>query len=244
MRALRRPGRASGERYDPAVSTIEVVQGNIIRQVVDAIVTAANSSLQGGSGVDGAIHRAAGPQLALAGRDLAPCRPGDARATPAFALDPPIRYVIHTVGPVWRGGDHGESDVLASCYRRCLEVADEHGAGSIAFPAISTGIYGFPPEQAARIAVDTVRATQSAVGLVRLVAFDQRMHDRSRLRLPVRFRLLTVLGKRTGYSGVQPSSLMPRAAISRRTCPRICLPTRRRLGWPLERCHSSAVWSA
>lgn len=157
--------------------TIEVVRGNIIRQPVDAIVTAANSSLQGGSGVDGAIHRAAGPQLALAGRDVAPCKPGDAKATPAFALDPPIRHVIHTVGPVWRGGDHGEADTLASCYRRCLQVADELGVASIAFPAISTGIYGFPPEQAARIAVGTVRATPCEVALVRLVAFDQRTRD-------------------------------------------------------------------
>jgi O-acetyl-ADP-ribose deacetylase (regulator of RNase III) len=116
--------------YDPVVPTIEVVHGNITQQSVDAIVTAANSSLQSGSRVDGAIHRAAGPQLALAGRDLAPCRPGDAKATPAFALDPPIRHVIHTVGPVWRGGDHGESQTLASCYRRSLQVADENSASN------------------------------------------------------------------------------------------------------------------
>jgi O-acetyl-ADP-ribose deacetylase len=152
---------------------IEVVFGDITKQQVDAVVNAANESLLGGGGVDGAIHRAAGPRLAEAGAALAPCQPGDAKATPAFDLDPPIRHVIHTVGPVWRGGGYGEAAVLASCYRRSLQVADELGAHSVAFPAISTGAYGFPPELAARIAVDTVRSTATAVGLVRLVAFDQ-----------------------------------------------------------------------
>jgi O-acetyl-ADP-ribose deacetylase (regulator of RNase III) len=123
---------------------------------VDVIVTAANESLLGGGGVDWAVHQAAGPQLAQAGAAVAPCDPGDAKATPAFDLDPPVRHVIHTVGPVWDGGAYGETEILASCYRRCLQVADELGAGSVAFPAIATGVYGYPPEQAARIAVETI----------------------------------------------------------------------------------------
>src|SRR5262247_382052 len=113
---------------------IEVIRGDITREQVDAIVTAANESLLGGGGVDGAIHRAAGPRLAQAGGAIGPCDPGDALATPAFDLDPPIRHVIHTVGPIWEGGDFGEADTLASCYRRSLQVADELGAGSVAFP--------------------------------------------------------------------------------------------------------------
>ena len=156
---------------------IEVVLGDITREDVDAIVNAANQSLRGGGGVDGAIHRAAGPQLAQAGAMLAPCRPGDAVATAAFDLDPPVHHVIHTVGPVWKDGVHGEADTLASCYRRSLEIADSVGARSIAFPAISTGIYGFPPEQAAGIAVSTIQATPTAVERVRLVAFDQAAYD-------------------------------------------------------------------
>lgn len=126
---------------------------------VDAIVTGANESLLGGGGVDGAIHRAAGPRLAQAGGAIGPCEPGDAMATPAFDLDPPVRHVIHTVGPVWEGGDYCEADVLASCYRRSLEVANELGARSVAFPAIATGAYGFPSEEAARIAVTTIKST-------------------------------------------------------------------------------------
>ncbi|MBO4205986.1 O-acetyl-ADP-ribose deacetylase [Micromonospora echinofusca] len=153
--------------------TIEVVRGDITAQQVDAIVNAANESLLGGGGVDGAIHRAAGPRLAEAGSALAPCPPGDAKATPAFDLDPPVRHVIHTVGPVWEGGAHGEAEVLASCYRRSLAVADELGARTVAFPAIATGVYGFPAEQAARIAVSTIRSTPTGVELVRLVAFDE-----------------------------------------------------------------------
>jgi len=144
---------------------------------VDAIVTAANESLLGGGGVDGAIHRAAGPRLAEAGAAIGPCDPGDAMATPAFDLDPPVRHVIHTVGPVWEGGSHGEDDILASCYRRSLQIAHELGARSIAFPAIATGIYGFPPEQAAKIAVETIRSTPTAVERVRLIAFDQAARD-------------------------------------------------------------------
>ena len=156
---------------------IAVVLGDITAETVDAIVTAANESLMGGGGVDGAIHRAAGPRLAEAGAAIGPCPPGEAMATPAFDLDPPIRHVIHTVGPVWDGGGYGESDILASCYRRCLEVADGLTARSIAFPAIATGIYGFPPGRAARIAVATIRATQTDVTLIKLVAFDERTRD-------------------------------------------------------------------
>ncbi|WP_328650250.1 O-acetyl-ADP-ribose deacetylase [Micromonospora sp. NBC_00330] len=151
---------------------VEVVRGDITSEDVDAVVTAANESLLGGGGVDGAIHSAAGPRLAQAGAALAPCDPGDAVATPAFDLDPPIRHVIHTVGPVWEGGGYGEADVLASCYRRSLEVADEIGARSVAFPAIATGVYGFPADQAAKIAISTIRATPTTVERVRLVAFD------------------------------------------------------------------------
>ena len=156
---------------------IEAVLGDITRERVDAIVNAANSSLRGGGGVDGAIHRAAGRRLAEAGAALAPCRTGDAKATPAFDLDPPVRYIIHTVGPVWRGGDSGEPGLLSSCYRRCLEVADELAVQSMAFPAISTGIYGYPPRDAARIAVTTISQTPASVRLIRLVAFDQATLD-------------------------------------------------------------------
>jgi O-acetyl-ADP-ribose deacetylase len=166
------------------VATIEVVLGDITRQRVDAIVNAANDSLMGGGGVDGAIHRAAGPELAFAGRAVAPCRPGDAKATPAFRLDPPVHHVIHAVGPVWRDGSYGEPEVLASCYRRALEVADSLGARSVAFPAISTGIYGYPPDQAARVAVTTLRETPTGVEEIRLVAFDEatRAHLEAALR--------------------------------------------------------------
>ncbi|MEV0560916.1 macro domain-containing protein [Dactylosporangium sp. NPDC050588] len=156
---------------------IEVVLGDIVDEQVDAIVTAANESLLGGGGVDWAVHQAAGPRLAEAGAAIAPCDPGDAKATPAFALDPPVRYVIHTVGPVWDGGAYDEPAILASCYRRCLAVADELGVRSIAFPAIATGVYGFPPAAAARIAADTLRTTRTSVERVRLVAFDEEAMD-------------------------------------------------------------------
>lgn len=149
---------------------IEVVRGDITEQAVDAIVNAANTSLLGGGGVDGAIHRAAGPELLEACRKLEGCPTGDAKATPGFRL--PAKWVIHAVGPVWSGGERGEPEKLASCYRRSLAIADELGARSIAFPCISTGVYHFPKDAAARIAVETLRSTPSQVEEVRLVAFD------------------------------------------------------------------------
>jgi len=135
---------------------IELVQGDITEQDVDAIVNAANSSLLGGGGVDGAIHRAGGPAILAQSRLLGGCETGDAKATTAGEL--PARHVIHTVGPVWQGGGEGEDELLASCHRRSLEVAAELGSKTVAFPAISTGIYRFPVERAARIALATTAA--------------------------------------------------------------------------------------
>ncbi|HEX2701036.1 MAG TPA: O-acetyl-ADP-ribose deacetylase [Acidimicrobiales bacterium] len=150
---------------------IEAVRGDITAEQVDAVVNAANADLAGGGGVDGAIHRAAGAEeLRAACAELGRCKPGEAKATPGFALA--ARWIIHTVGPVWSGGGFGEEMRLTSCYRRSLEVADELGARSVAFPAISTGAYGYPPDQAARVAVRTLLATPTDVELVRLVAFD------------------------------------------------------------------------
>jgi len=156
-------------------------RGDITRQDVDAIVNAANSSLLGGGGVDGAIHRAAGPELVEQCRRLGGCNTGQAKATPGFRL--PARWVIHTVGPVWRGGGFGEPELLASCYRESLARADELHVRTIAFPAISTGIYGYPLDQAAAIAVDTLRATPTSVEDVLLMCFNDEAWEAYRLAL-------------------------------------------------------------
>lgn len=148
---------------------IELVQGDITRLQVDAIVNAANRTLLGGGGVDGAIHRAAGPDLKEACRKLGGAQTGEAKITPGFRL--PARYVIHTVGPVWHGGSHGEPELLASCYRNSLRLAREHALESVAFPAISTGAYGYPIEEATRIAIGETKAFLAANELPRRVVF-------------------------------------------------------------------------
>jgi O-acetyl-ADP-ribose deacetylase len=154
---------------------IEAVRGDITTQVVDAIVNAANSSLLGGGGVDGAIHRAAGPELLAECRLLGGCATGDAKATGAYRL--PANHVIHTVGPVWRGGAAGEPELLASCHRRSLDVARDVGARTVAFPAISCGIYGYPAELAAPLAVAAVRAHLHGIDLVRFVLFGDETYE-------------------------------------------------------------------
>jgi O-acetyl-ADP-ribose deacetylase len=154
---------------------LEAVRGDITAELVDAVVNAANAGLRGGGGVDGAIHRAAGAaRLQEACRAIGGCAAGHAVVTDGFAL--PARFIIHTVGPVWRGGTAGEPEILASCYRSALAVADEVGARSVAFPAISTGVYGYPSGEAAAIAVTTVGAADTQVSLVRFVAFDEATH--------------------------------------------------------------------
>lgn len=153
---------------------IELVRGDITRQDVDAIVTAANSQLRGGGGVDGAVHAAAGPHLLEACRPLAPCPAGSAVVTPAFDLAP-VTWVIHAVGPIYSGPQ--DAVVLASAYTTSLERADGVGAKSVAFPSISTGVYGYPIEAAARVSVDALRRATTRVELVRLVAFNEPVYD-------------------------------------------------------------------
>lgn len=148
------------------------LQGDITKAQVDAIVNAANATLLGGGGVDGAIHRAAGPELLAACEKLPGCATGDAKATPGFRL--PAKWVFHAVGPVWHGGAHGEDELLAGCYKRCMELAREHRVRSIAFPAISTGVYRFPSDRAAQIAIRTVKShlPDSGVAEVQFVCFN------------------------------------------------------------------------
>ncbi len=157
---------------------VELVRGDITSQRVDAIVNAANSSLLGGGGVDGAIHRAAGPELLAACRKIGGCPPGEARLTPGFRL--PARHVIHTVGPIWRGGGSGEDAILASCYRNSITLAGNAGVRSIAFPSISTGAYGFPLDRAARIAIEALRegaARWPDLETIRMVCFGNDTYE-------------------------------------------------------------------
>ena len=170
--------RHGEQRYDAALrirGRIFVVRGDITEQHVDAMVNAANTTLLGGGGVDGAIHRAAGPDLLAECRTIGGCRTGDAVITRGYRL--PARYVIHTVGPIWQGGNAGEAELLADCYINSLKLASEHDVRTLAFPSISTGAYGYPVSQAAQIAIRAVAdylQTDPSIDEVRFVCFDER----------------------------------------------------------------------
>lgn len=157
------------------MGTIEIIQGDITKQAVDAIVNAANCSLLGGGGVDGAIHRAAGPELLAECRTLNGCKTGEAKITKGYRL--PAKFVIHTPGPVWHGGNKGEPELLKSCYRSCLELASENGCRTVDFPSISTGVYRFPLEKASKIAIAAIAEymfEHPEIERVRMVCFDER----------------------------------------------------------------------
>jgi O-acetyl-ADP-ribose deacetylase (regulator of RNase III) len=159
---------------DPILTRIRIAEGDITKQKVDAVVNAANTTLLGGGGVDGAIHDAAGPELLAECRILGGCATGDAKITKGYRL--PAKWVIHTVGPVWDGGNHHEDELLASCYRRCFDLAKQHGIKTVAFPSISTGAYRFPIERAAKIAITEAKRflkENDSMKKILLVCFDK-----------------------------------------------------------------------